>query len=107
MIAKHRYWQRSWAVDIDNCTATHESGLSVRYLPLPSSDTSSDELMVIGKCWTDGSQQWEMYTSPKNFEQAFETLRVKNGIGNATQMMARLKREAGEIWTWRKAQKAS
>ena len=102
MTGKHHNWHKRWSASIEAASATHDSGLVVRFLLLPLSEaqiTAHEQDAAIGKCWTTDGREWGVVTTPALLESTCEALRAKNGAGNAQQMLARLAREAGEIWT--------
>lgn len=72
MASKHYGWQKKWTVNQQAGSATHESGLIVRY--------------VSGRIVAD------------NAPQTIEALAVKNGH-NAASMVARMQREALALFT--------
>lgn len=106
MTGKHFAWHKRWAVSLETASATHDSGLVVRFLPLPltpAQQQAHQRDSAIGKCWTPDGREWGAVTTPELLQAAFEALREKHGAGNAQQMLARLGREAGEVWAHAKA----
>lgn len=107
MTGKHFNWRRRWTADLLNATAAHDTGLVVRFLALPLSEEQKRDHeadAAIGQCWTADGRQWGIVTTPDNQRAVFEALRARHGVNNAAQMVARLAREAGELWTWHKQQ---
>jgi len=49
---------------------------------------------------TPDGREWGIVTTPAMLEATFEALKSKHGPHNAQTMIARLAREAGEIWVW-------
>jgi hypothetical protein len=98
-------WHKRWTVDVEAASASHDSGLVVRFLALPLSEAQIQEHnsdAAIGKCWTTDGREWGVITTPALWESTFENLKFKNGVHNAQSMLARLAREAGEVWAWNK-----
>lgn len=105
MTNKHFNWHKRWTVDIEAASAIHDSGLVVRFLALPLSESqmqAHDDDAAIGKCWTTDGREWGVVTTPALLELIFETLKSQNGLHNAQKMLVRLAREAGEVWVWNK-----
>lgn len=105
MTSKHFNWHKRWTVDLDNGLATHASGLVIHFLALPLSEAqiqAHDSDAAVGKCWTLDGREWGCVTTPLMAEAAFENLKATHGPHNAQPMLARLFREAGEIWAWHK-----
>jgi hypothetical protein len=105
MTNKHFNWHKRWTVDVEAASASHDSGLVVRFLALPLSEAqiqAHDCDAAIGKCWTTDGREWGAVTTPAMLESTFENLKSKNGPHNAQSMLARLAREAGEVWAWNK-----
>ena len=101
MTGKHYQWHKRWAVSLEAASAVHESGLVVRFLGLPLSEAqmvAHDADAAIGKCWTPDGREWGIVTTPDILDATFGALKIKHGAGNAAQMIARLAREAGELW---------
>lgn len=106
MTGKHFGWHKRWTVDLEGASATHDSGLVTRFLLLPLTEAQQqahDTDAAIGKCWTPDGREWGVVTTPHMLEVTFAALKAKNGPHNAQQMLARLAREAGEIWALHKA----
>lgn len=105
MTGRHFRWHRRWTVSLETASATHDSGLVVRFLALPLTDQSRaahESESAIGKCWTTDGREWGAVTTPAILEATFATLRQRHGAGNAQKMIARLAREAGEVWAYAK-----
>lgn len=103
MTNKHFNWHKRWTVDVEADSASHDSGLIVRFLVLPLSESQArehDNDAAIGKCWTPDGCEWGVVTTPALWESVFEQLKSKNGPHNAQAMLARLAREAGEVWVY-------
>lgn len=81
MTGKHYKWQARWRVDLAARTATHESGLVVHFARNPDDD------------------RWGGRAEETNAQSVYAGLVEDHGAHNAPQMMARLLREAGEIFT--------
>lgn len=103
MTGRHYNWHTRWTVDVEAASATHESGLVARFLLLPlsesqvqASETAGDT--AIGKCWTPDGREWGVVAAAGNVRAVYDAMEAKNGPHNAPQMMARLAREAGELW---------
>lgn len=106
MTGKHYDWHKRWTVDLTAGSATHDSGLVVRFLLLPPTEAqiqAHESDTAIGKCWTPDGREWGAITTPELMQATFDALKEKNGPHNAQQMLARLAREAGEVWAWHKA----
>jgi len=106
MTGKHYQWHRRWTVDLLAGNATHDTGLVVRFLALPLTEAQKrehDSDVAIGKCWTPDGREWGVLTQGAILEETFEHLKEKNGPHNAQAMLARLAREAGDVWVWHKA----
>ena len=82
MTGRHYAWHRAWSVDIDQRTATHESGLTVRFTPA-----------------ADDAQAWHGAADPIRRDAVLAELAARHGAHNAPQRLARLMREAQETWT--------
>lgn len=80
MTSRHYRWQRNWAVDLGAQTATHTSGLVVRF-----ESSAADPRALDGQ--------------PVNADAVLATLLAQHGPHNAPQMVGRLMREAGEIYS--------
>lgn len=106
MTGKHYKWHLRWTVDLLTASAAHDSGLVARFLALPMTETQLQEHdtdAAIGKCWTPDGREWGIVTTPAMLEATFDALKSKHGPHNAQTMIARLGREAGEVWAWHKA----
>jgi hypothetical protein len=106
MTGKHYKWHKRWIVDVEAASATHESGLVARFLLLTLAESqmqAHEGDAVIGQCWTPDGREWGVVTTPELLQQVFDGLAQKNGRNNAHQMIARLAREAGEVWVWHKS----
>lgn len=93
MVGKHYRWQQRWTLNREQATARHENGLTVRFVLQGSNAPGS----TIGACWTPDERQWFVVTDLEALNSLFADLTVQHGP-NATQMIARLGREAGELW---------
>jgi len=105
MAGKHYKWHKRWQLDATARTATHSSGLACMFEPLPIAEDRADALEAdgwnaCGTCWHPGdpSQRWGTLARSQNMQATLDTLSADNGAGNAPQMLARLTREAGDIW---------
>lgn len=106
MTGKHYNWHKRWTVDLEAASATHDSGLVARFLLLPLTEAQKqahDDSAAIGKCWTLDGREWGVITTPELLQATFEALKTKHGPHNAQTMLARLAREAGEVWVRNKA----
>lgn len=74
MTSKHYRWQARWQLDRAAGTATHDSGLIVRFTAAAGPDGQ-----------------------PDNAPETLAALAVKNGPHNAPQMLRRLLKEAAEL----------
>jgi hypothetical protein len=81
MTGKHYAWHKRWAVDLATRTATHETGLVARF------SEASDDL---------GGWSGELVQPAANA--VLRDLVAKHGGHNAPKMIARLAREAGEVY---------
>lgn len=80
MAGKHKGWYKKWTLDVDGETAVHESGFAVRYnAGVPN--VSMDESVI--RIWA--SQQ---------------EARGVRGDDALAKRIARLLREAEDLWTW-------
>lgn len=105
MTGKRYKWQLRWTVDVQAASATHDSGLVVRFLSLPLTEAQKQEHdadVAIGKCWTPDGREWGIVTAPELLEATFEALKSQHGPHNAQAMLSRFAREAGEVWVQRK-----
>lgn len=107
MTGKHYQWHKRWRLDVEVASATHDTGLLVRFISLPLTEAQQDAHdaagdAAIGKCWTNDEREWGVITHAEGMRAVFEELKKQHGAGNAQQMLARLAREAGELWTHRK-----
>lgn len=80
MVSKHYKWQLEWAVNLEASTATHSSGLVVQFTPASDTPGAHDGRAI-------------------NVEEVSGELLAKHGPHNVPQMLARLMREAGEVYT--------
>lgn len=81
MVGKHYNWHQRWKVDLSACTATHDSGLVVRF-------TQAD----------DDPHAWD--GSSDNAEAWFAKLKGTMPPNDIANHAARLMREAGEAYQW-------
>ena len=108
MTGKHYQFHKRWTVDVPAASATHESGLVVRFRPLPQTESQmqayddADDGIGISKCWTPDECKWGVFADHELLQQVFDKLAKKHGKGNAHQMLARLGREAAKTWVWHK-----
>lgn len=82
MTGKHFNFHRRWAVDLAARTATHDSGLVVRFTPAPG----------VPGAWDGGVDE-------TNAAATLAILSAQHGPGNAAAMLPRLMREAGEVFS--------
>jgi len=75
-------WHRAWSVDLAAGTATHESGLVVRFTRA-----------------ADDPAAWDGAADAASAETVLAALVAEHGPHNAPLRLARLMREAGETWT--------
>lgn len=80
MTGKHYNWHRRWVVDLAACTATHDSGLIVRFVRNDA------------ECAWDGE--------PENMECWLAEHRQRMSGENLLKHAARLLREAGDAYAW-------
>lgn len=83
MPSPNRYWHKAWTVDLEQRTAKHQIGLVVRF--------ERDDEDLLG------------HAAPESAETAFRALLDQQTQAEATQMMARLMREAGEAFRYAEA----
>jgi hypothetical protein len=104
----NRNWKRRWTVNIETASAEHDCGLIVQYLALPLTEEQKQAhdgaSSALGKCWTDDGREWGIVTTPVLLYPLFEALKEEHGLKKAQMRIARLAREAGEVWASRKAQ---
>lgn len=107
MAGKHKNWRKRWQLDAAARLATHESGLVCMLEPLPITDAraaalEADGWTACGECWlpADPSQRWGTLAQAEQVQAVFDALRAQHGGHNAPAMLARLAREAGELWTY-------
>lgn len=81
MTSKHHKWQTRWLVDLAAAQATHDSGLVVEFKP------------------AHGPPEVEFDGRPLNTDQVLPALMEKHGQHNVGPMLARLLREAGDIYS--------
>lgn len=106
MTGRHYRWHRRWTIDLLAASATHDSGFIARFITLPMTESQKQEHdadAAIGTCWTPDGRQWGIVTTRPMLEATFEALKAKNGPHNGQTMLARLAREAGEVWARQKA----
>lgn len=105
----HYNWHKKWTVDLPTFSATHETGLLVRFFPVLNNVADVEDPDVVlgnfanqmGNVYMakDGSK-WIVITTPELRDATLKLLAVKNGLGNAPIMLDRLGREAGMAWVW-------
>lgn len=105
----HHDWHKRWNVDLPTFSATHETGLLVRFFPVVNNIADVGDPDVVlgnfinqkGNVYTakDGSK-WIVVTTSEYCDATLKFLAVKNGLGNAPIMLDRLAREAGMAWVW-------
>lgn len=103
MTGKHYNWHKRWAVDLKAASATHDSGLVARFIALPLTEAQALEHgtdVAIGKCWTPDGCEWGVVTTQAAQGAVFDALTKNHGQYNAQKMLARIAREAGEVWVW-------
>ena len=83
MTGKHYAWHKAWAVDLAASTATHASGLLVRF-------TQADD--------DDDDVAWNGHVEPANANATFAILAAQHGRDNAWAMLPRLMREADDVF---------
>lgn len=81
MTGKHFNWHKNWKVDLSACTATHESGLIVKF-----------------KKATDQSGAWD--GEPVNANSWFDEIKTKMPPDDLSKHVSRLLREAGDTYLW-------
>ncbi len=97
----HRNWHKRWKVSIETYSATHESGLAVRFLLLSQSESQSDRVMLLGVRKTEDGQKWRIVVDTEYWDRVREDLLAKHhGQFDVPRMMNRLSWEAGEAWIW-------
>lgn len=80
MTGKHYNWHKRWQVDLSACTATHDSGLVVRFRQ------------------ADESGAWD--GKPENSEIWFEKMKSTMPPHDLASHVGRLMREAGDAYLW-------
>lgn len=78
MTGRHYSWHRRWIVDLEECTVTHDSGLIVRAVRIPTGD-AIDLLPVNLDAWQD---------------KMLQTMPPANLVAHAQRLM----REAAEVY---------
>lgn len=86
MTGKNYNWHKRWTVNLDDCTATHDSGLIVRF---------SEAL--------DSPGAWD--GSPTNSQEWFEKIKNSMPPRDLERHAARLMREAGDAYLYRLKQR--
>ena len=81
MSGRHNNWHKRWVVDLGASTATHDTGLVVRFA------LATDD---------EGGRSGE-FDQP-GADEVLSALVAKHGGHNAPKMIARLAREAGEVY---------
>lgn len=81
MTGKHFAWHKRWSVDLAKNTANHDNGLVVAFVRSKDDDRA-----------------WDGATEAANINATFAILTAQHGAGNAASMLARLMREAGEVF---------
>lgn len=113
-------WHRAWALDAPNARATHTpTGLVCRFEPLPVPKSHTEDLeasgwQAFGKCWMppdkrpgpagqprppDG-RQWGVVATQTGLQDALGLLVQQHGQADAPARLARLARQAGELWVF-------
>lgn len=81
MTGKHYNWHKRWTVDLSACTATHDSGLVVRFAQA-----------------VDDPRAWD--GTPVNSEEWFAKIKHTMPPQDLANHAARMMREAGEAYQW-------
>lgn len=81
MTGKHYNWHKKWSVDLAACTATHDSGLIVKFTQA-----------------TDDPMAWD--GEPINDVEWLASMRGKMPPHDLVKHTARLLREAGDAYMW-------
>lgn len=105
MTGRHYNWHKRWTLDPAAATATHETGWVVRFVTAEqAADMPPTE--IGGDCWI-GERRWiALHQGGDDAlrrwlqEQSAHGLRDPNSI---RKRIARLMREAGELWARHKA----
>lgn len=100
MTGKHYNWHRRWALDPAAASAEHESGWCVRYI---TEDQYADmpPAEIGGECW-HGDQRWIVLhvggdAALRGWLQA-QADRGLRDTASINRRIARLMREAGDLW---------
>lgn len=103
MPSEHYKWQQAWTLDRQACTAHHiTTDLTVTFLALPLSEADKQlyqEVRALGECWTPDRRHWGIITTSEDLERVTQLLLPKHGKHNTAKRLARLAREAGELWS--------
>lgn len=102
MVGKHYRWQTRWTVSLDDATATHDSGLVVRFTPLADRGLPPDLPEIGATCWTlDGTRWAGALQGGDTALSAWLTAQAGRGLRDTASVqnrLARLMREAGEVF---------
>lgn len=103
MTGKHFGWHKRWQVDVVAGSAAHESGLAVKFVPAESVATLPE---IGGRCWV-GTREWLVLLDGGDDALAAwlkqEHARGLRDHASVQSRLARLMREAGELWARAKA----
>jgi len=104
MTGRHYNWHKRWRLDVESASAIHESGWKVRFTQ-PGSEPLPE---IGGRCWTTDGREWLVLhvggEDALNEWLTAQALRGLRDINSINKRIARLMREAGELWAYQKAQ---
>lgn len=102
MAGKHYNWHKAWTLDVAQATATHESGWAVSYTPEATRPAGAAPPAIGGLCWTqDGRRYVVSYTGTDADLRDWLSAQAQRGLRDERSIqarVARLMREAGELW---------
>lgn len=101
MTGKHYQWHKRWALNASDRTATHDSGLTVRYLT-EAQMAGFPPAELGGQCRTDNGEVWHvLHIGGDAALSAWLQDQAAHGLRDADSIrarLARLMREAGDLW---------
>jgi hypothetical protein len=95
MSAKHRQWHKAWKINYDDHTATHESGLVVRF------ERDGDAWQGVPPTYARAKNA----VSTESAKAAYRAINTASNSQETAQRYAELMRQAGDAWTYAQANK--
>lgn len=92
-----------WTVDFEMATATHKSGFVARFHLLPMTDAQLKAaedagLTGIGQCKAADQREFGIFMEAGRLQKFFDQLKKKFSDAKAHLLIAKLSREAGEVF---------